>query len=140
MKLNDSSRTYITLAGVGIAIIALVVYMWIDTRNLGRSKAPETEAEVATEAGDAVAVRIGVEDVSMAIPGESIERRPSRQQDRIRQKKLANATEKPLRSQSNTHKGRSNTRGAGNSDDWMFEKGMDVEEQSTDSRSIPTIE
>lgn len=129
MKLNGLNNLHFVLAGAIAAVIALFVYMCLDMRNLERSLLPEvkpTPQTSASEGNSMAAAQMETGNVSVTTYHEPV-KKESLPQQRMGHAELGEASAKFFREQTETPT-------PDFSDDWMFERGEDMETKPTNSR------
>ena len=157
MKLNTSENIsnrilnnhYFILGGAAVAVVALVIYMWLDTRNIDRSRTPEakpiSQISPPLEGNAATAAQAGAGDFP-----RTIQRGPGERKSSLRPKPKDIEYKKPAEVTAQFFRKQANTRRSGHADDWMFSKGKDIEgdvedmegteEQPMDSDAAPPSE
>jgi type IV secretory pathway VirB10-like protein len=127
------SKSYMIMAGVVAVIIALMVYMWLDTRRLDRSLSPK--AEPAPEVSESTTAQTGDMNPPSYRESKPIERKPPPRQDRPEREEPVKEDRKPSK--------RKSTPATGHTDDWMFKRGKnakDVEDEPIESEVTSTPE
>lgn len=136
MKFNISAVNKWNLAAVGIVVvvIALVAYMWLDTRRLERSFSDAKSDQAKSDRSDILTSASSTEPENH---GEAVEKSPPSQPD---------PAEKTGEQEETSEKRDISRKGL--TDDWMFEKGADIEDTDTkekpdksgESKTLPTSE
>ena len=128
-------QPYIIVTVILLAMVALLIYMWMDARKLERSLSGKTKLVQKTNESSTVQKQDTTSDQkSQARPANRM--RPPRRKRPERSKVAANDEQKGA---SSTHGERSAAR---TTDDWMFEKSEDLEgpseEESGNENQTPS--
>jgi len=129
VKLNKLNNLHFLLAGTTAVIITLFAYMWLDMRSLEASLLPEAKP---TRQMFAIAGNASMTSYHEPIKEDSLPRQ------RMEHVELAEASATFFRKQAVASTSITST--SGFADDWMFERGEDVETQPVNSSGTPIPE
>lgn len=130
MTSDASKKGYLVIAGIVIVMAALFTYMWIDMRGLEQSLSPEEKPAPKTELTQEVkeSATPQTQNVNLADHRKPIKRRPLPQQDLSERQE----PDQVVKSRRPPEREIADIPATGFADNWMFKKGVDVEEESVE--------
>ncbi len=119
MKISKIRKTYFILSGIALIVIAFFIYMWFDTQRLAKALTPDsgtankTDMTTNAKADQADPLKSDNPEVSESKPEEN--------------KNKTEETSKENESETKTVESPKTVK----TDDWMFEKGENIEPEKT---------
>ncbi len=122
MKISKIRKTYFVLSGIVLIVIAFFIYMWFDTQRLAKALSPDSgtanKTDMATNETKPTNVKSDQADPLKSDNPEVAKSKPEENK---------NKTKETPKEDNKTVENPKTVR----TDDWMFEKGEDIEPKKT---------